>query len=494
MKKSITKNYIYNLTYQILVLILPLITTPYISRVLGAENIGIYSYTISITTFFILFGSLGIALYGQREIAYVQNDKKKYSNTFWEIVILRAITMFISLVIFYFTFANGNNDYQLYYKILILEILANIIDISWFFQGLEEFKKTVVRNIIVKLISLICIFTLVKNRNDLPIYLGIYVLSTFLGNLSLWFYLPKYIKKINLNELKILRHLKPTISLFIPQIAIQVYTLLDKTMIGAIINDKTEVGYYEQAQKIIKILLTIEGTLGTVMMPRIAKSFAENDEEKIKLYIEKSFHMAYFLAFPLIFGVISVANAIVPLFFGEGYDKTVIIMQITSAIILFIGISGTIGHQYLLPTKKQKEYTISVICGALMNIIMNALLIFKLGAIGAAIGTIIAELTVALVQIMFVRKELDIKKILGISKKYILASVIMFIICKIISGLIRRNIISVMVQVIVGAIIYFVVLVVLKDEFIKELFDKIINFIKKGRKTDNEGNHKKDFD
>ena len=168
-KRSVVKNYIYNLSYQILILILPLVTTPYISRVLGAENIGIYSYTLSISAFFILFGSLGIALYGKREIAYLQKDKKNYSKAFWEILILRVITMSISLIIFYFTFAR-NGEYQNYYKILLLEIIANCIDISWLFQGLEEFKKTVIRNMIVKLISVVCIFTFVKTKQDLTIY------------------------------------------------------------------------------------------------------------------------------------------------------------------------------------------------------------------------------------------------------------------------------------------------------------------------------------
>ena len=139
-KKSVIKNYIYNLTYQILLLILPVITTPYLSRVLGAEGIGIYSYTVSIVTYFILFGSLGIAMYAQREIAYVQNDKEKRSKIFWEVFILRAITLTISLVIFYFTFAM-KGKYSIYYRILILEIVANMLDISAFFQGMEEFKK-----------------------------------------------------------------------------------------------------------------------------------------------------------------------------------------------------------------------------------------------------------------------------------------------------------------------------------------------------------------
>ena len=195
MKKSLAKNYIYNLIYQILVLILPLITTPYLSRVLGSDGIGIYSYTVSIVTYFILFGSLGIAMYGQREIAYIREDKENTTYTFWEILILRIITMTLSLIVFYITFVNGT-QYQMYYKILMIELLSNIIDISWFFQGQEEFKKTISRNIIVKIISIICIFILVKTKENLDIYILIYVLSNFVGNLTLWMYIPKYIQKI----------------------------------------------------------------------------------------------------------------------------------------------------------------------------------------------------------------------------------------------------------------------------------------------------------
>ena len=472
MKKSITKNYLYNLAYQILVMILPIITTPYISRVLGAENIGIYSYTLSISTFFILFGSLGIALYGQREIAYLQNDKKKYSNTFWEILILRCITMTISIIIFYFTFAIGNNNYNLYYKILILELIGNMLDISWFFQGLEEFKKTVLRNTIVKLIALFLTFTLIKTKNDLPIYFVIYVLSVLLGNLSLWLYLPKYLSKVKFTELKIFRHLKPTIALFIPQIAIQVYTLLDRTMIGTIIADKSEVGYYEQSQKIVKTTLTIITSLGTVMLPRFASTFAEGNNEKINEYMKNSFELVFMLAFPLIFGLISVSDAFVPFFFGEGYDKVIVLIKVICPIILLIGLSNVIGMQYLLPTKKQKEYTLSVLYGAIVNFIFNSLLIPKYGAIGASIGTVIAETTVTGTQIIYTRKDFDYKKILKYTKNYIIASVIMFICLLITRHFIANNVISVIAQVLVGMIVYALILVIMKDEFFMGLIKK----------------------
>ena len=184
MKKSIIKNYIYNLTYQILILILPLLTTPYVSRVLGAENVGIYSYTASIVSYFILFGSLGISMYGQREIAYVRDNIKKRTKIFIEINVIKIVTMTISTIVFIVSFGIGQ-QYSIYYRILILELIASTLDISWFFQGLEEFKKTITRNTIVKLISVMCIFLFIKNTNDLGLYILIYALSNLFGNVSL---------------------------------------------------------------------------------------------------------------------------------------------------------------------------------------------------------------------------------------------------------------------------------------------------------------------
>ena len=476
-QKSITKNYIYNLTYQILILILPLVTTPYISRILGAENIGIFSFTTSISAYFILFGSLGIALYGQREIAYLQNNKKEYSKAFFEIVLLRVITIFIALLFFNLIFVNNNNDYKIYYNILVLEIIGNCIDISWFFQGLEEFKKTVVRNIIVKLISVLCIFLFVKHENDLIIYYVIYVLSVIIGNCSLWLYLPKYLSKVNFKNIKIFKHIKPTILLFIPQIAIQVYTLLDRTMLGILTSNISEVGYYEQTQKVIKVLLAVITSMGTVMLTRISNSFSNGERENVNEYIKKSFNIVFLLAFPMIFGIIAISQRFVPVFFGNGFEKVIILMNVISPIILIIGISNVIGMQYLLPTKRQKEFTMSVLYGAIVNFLLNIILIIKFKSVGASIATVIAEITVTSIQIYFIRKEFDINNIIKISKNYLISSIIMFIICTILIRLINSNVISILIGVIIGVITYFMCLLILKDKFIIEIINKIKNVV-----------------
>ena len=466
-KKNIAKNYLYNLGYQILALILPLITTPYLSRVLGAENIGIYSYTLSITTYFILFGSLGVSMYGQREIAYVQDDLKKRSCTFFEIFIMKCITLSISLGMFYLSFCL-DGQYHLYYRILILEIIANIVDISWYFQGLEEFKKTVIRNSLVKLISVFCIFLFVKSSNDLSKYFVIYALSTFLGNLSLWIYMPRYVKMQKLKSLNIKRHIKPAIMLFIPQIATQVYTVLDKTMIGAIVIDKSEVGYYEQAQKIVKLLLTLATSLGTVMMPRIASTFARGNRKKVKEYMNKSFAFIMMIAMPLTFGIISTAHNFVPLFYGPGYEKVTPLLCVISPIIILIGLSNVTGTQYLLPTKQQNKYTISVIIGATINIILNFILIKKYASLGASIATVFAEFSVTLVQFILIRKEIKMGDIIKMTYKYLISSIIMFYISILVSHFIINNLLSILVQVAISIISYFGVLILLKDKMIIE--------------------------
>lgn len=477
-KNNVRKNYIYNVMYQIVAIIIPIITTPYVSRVLGANNIGIYGYTVSISAYFILFGSLGISLYGQREIAYCQGDSKKYSKSFYEILLLRFIAMTISAILFYFIFVFKSNDYSIYFKILLVEIIANMFDISWFLQGLEEFKKTVVRNIIVRIISLVVIFLFVKSKSDLPIYFIIYVLSILIGNLSLWLYLPKYLKKIKIKELNMTKHLKPALVLFVPQIAIQVYTVLDRTMIGILIPAKEEVGFYTQGEHILKLLLTIITSLGTVMLPRIASIFSTGDKEKIKEYLNKSFNFVYFLGMPMVFGIISVSRKFVPVFFGSGYDRVIYVMMTISPILIFIGLSNVLGVQYLLPTKRQKEFTISVFVGAIINFGINLILIPKYGAIGAAIGTIIAELFVTIVQLFYVRKDLNVLKILKISITYFIGSITMFVALLFVRKIPLSNLESVLLQVSVGIVVYILYLIITKNEFVFEYYNQFKGIIK----------------
>lgn len=468
MKKSIKKNYLYNLMYQLLIIISPIITTPYLARVLGPKGTGIYSYTISVVTYFILFGSLGTSLYGQREIAYNQSNKAERDKIFWELVLFRLVTMGIVCIIYFFTFTL-NGEYMQYYQILLLELIANFLDINWFFLGLENFQKIVTKNFILKILSIILIFLFIKDSNDVNKYLFIYALTTFLSNFVLWFGLKKNVSKIDRKNIHIFKHLKYILILFIPQIAVHIYTILDKVMLGVIFNDMAEVGYYEQSQKIIRLLLTLITSLGAVMLPRIANLFAENKEDEIKKYMDNSLKFVFILAFPLIFGIISVADSFVPLFFGKGYDKVIIIMQILSPIVLFVGLSNVIGNQYLLTTKKQGKYTFSVLCGAIINFLLNIVLIKNYKSYGAALATIIAEFIVAFIQLVFIYKNLDIRKIIISFFKSLIASIVMFLSCLFVTKfIITAGVCRMITQIILGIIIYFGALFILKEEMFKE--------------------------
>lgn len=475
-EKSVAKNYMYNMVYQILILITPLITTPYVSRTLGAGPIGRYSYTQSIVTYFILIGTVGIAMYGEREIAYMQDDREERSRTFWEIIILRAITVSIALAVFCAIFVTGGKN-RILYAIQIVDIVANMLDISWFFQGMEDFKRIVMRNMFVKIVCVAMIFIFVKQPSDLPLYVVCYSLSLFLGNVSLWFYLPSYLVKVGVKSLKVFSHFMPAFILFIPQIATQVYTVLDKTMLGkfAVNNAMVQVGYYEQSQKIVKLLLTIITSLGTVMLPRMASIYAKKDTKLLNEYMDKSFRYTYMIGFPLMLGLIAVSQHFVPVFYGSGYEPVGSILIYISPIIIFIGLSNVIGTQYQIPTNKQRDYTLSVVVGAITNFTLNLLLIPHMGYMGAVLATDIAELIVLYVHFYCVRKDINIKKSLLCCRNYLISAIIMFISCVLISFVnIESHIIMLTIQIIIGVIVYFGMLFIFKDELLRMIMNKLL--------------------
>ena len=472
-KKSITKNYIYNMVYQALTLVLPLITTPYLSRVLGAEGIGIYGYTFSVVTYFVLFGSLGVALYGQREIAYAGEDKEKRKKIFLEVNIFRWITIAVATLIYFLVFMR-NNTYQVYYRILLFELFAAAFDISWFFQGMEEFKKTVIRNVLVRITSVALVFLIVKTKEDLVKFVLIYSLADFIGNLSLWLYLPKYTDGVKVKNIEVWKHVIPILMLFIPQIANQVYKILDTTMIGKLVVDKAETGYYEQSQKVIRLLLTIVTSLGVVMVPRMASTFASGDKEKVSEYMKMSFKFVFFLAFPLMFGIVSISKSFVPLFFGQGYDKVVLLITIMSPILLLMGVANVVGTQYLLPTKRQKEYTISVTIGVVVNFFLNYYLIKNYASIGASIATVLSQLIVDIMQLQYIRKDINIKQMFTAAWKYLISGFVMYIFCLITGLLINSSyIFEIACQVAVGIVVYFTMLITLKDDYIYKFLNTV---------------------
>lgn len=472
--KNVIKNYFYNAGYQILLIILPLVTTPYVSRVLGAENLGTYSYTNSITQYFILFGCIGLNLYGQREIAYYQNDQEKINRTFWELVVLRVITLSLSIVLFYFTFAQ-NKMYGYIFLIQILDILAALFDISWLFQGLEDFKRVVVRNFIVRVISVAMIFIFVKNINDLQLYVFIYSGVLLIGNISIWVCLPSYIRSIKGVQLQIKKHIVPALMLFLPQIATSLYTLLDKTMLGLLCNRNSEVAYYEQAQTIVKALTVLITSFGTAMMPRVANLYKNDNTNTVKKYLTLSLKFVYLSSFAFAFGISAISSGFVPWFYGAGFDKVILNIILMSPIIVFIGLSNVFGVQYLLPLGRQREYTISVVAGAILNFVLNIILIPFLYSRGAAIATIVAELSVVCIQMYYVRKDFKIREMLSGSLRYLLMGIAMYIVIIIEVQLFDVSIKSTIIEIFTGVLVYMILIFVSKDNVISMIKNKKID-------------------
>jgi O-antigen/teichoic acid export membrane protein len=352
-----------------------------------------------------------------------------------------------------------------------------MFDISWFFQGLEEFGKIVLRNFIFKVINILFIFVFVKDRSDIYIYLFGVSLFPILGNLSLWLYLKRYIVSISIKSIKPFRNIKAILSLFVPTIAMQVYLVLDKTMIGIITKSDFENGYYEQAIKISKMVLTIVTALGTVMIPRIGFHFGKGDIEKVKQFMYRAYRFVWCLGIPLCFGLIGISNNFVPWFMGEDFLQSIPLINILSFLILAIGINNVTGMQYLIPTKRQNIFTLTVIIGAIVNFTLNIILIHFYQSIGAAIASITAETTIALVQLLLVRKELSISIIIKSSIHYLISGFVMLIMIKTIGQFLVSSILNTVVLVLIGGTLYISILILIKDDFllenIKSISDKI---------------------
>lgn len=463
---SAKKNFIYNIVYQLLILIIPLIIAPYLARVVKADGVGVYSYTYSIVYYFMLFTLLGVNNYGNRSIAKIRDDNEKLSKTFFEIYALQlilGIAMFIFYMIYVFFICNK------YVNIAFLQsmfIISSILDINWFFFGIEDFKKTITRNTMIKIGTVLLIFIFVKNANDLWKYTLVMSGTTCLGQLVLWSFLRKKIHFIKIKISDVVKHIKPNLVLFVPVIAVSLYKMMDKIMLGSLTN-VTEVGYYENAEKIINIPMTLITALGTVMLPRISNIFAKGDFEKINKYIEKSIKFVMFMSFAMCCGLICVGYNFAQFYFGKEFQKTGLLIMLLSITLPFLSFANVIRTQYLIPNEKDKIYIISVSLGAVTNLIMNMMFIPKYMSIGACIGTISAEIMVMICQTCSVSKELPVRKYIKSIIPFIIKALIMLVIIYPIGYIKASELIILPLQVMIGGIIY----VLLNAKYITTIVD-----------------------
>lgn len=472
----VIRNYLYNIGYQVLAIIVPLITSAYVSRVLRPEGVGANAFTNSIIQYFILFASMGIGYYGNRQIAYVRDNRLKMAKTFWEIQIVKTIMTLVSIIAFeiFLIFYTRQFDYMVAQS---LNLIAVAFDISWFYEGVENFKVTVLKNSLVKIVSMIAIFVFIKGPYDVTLYIVVLALSTLLGNLTLWPDIYRDLPKVKVRSLNPWIHFLPMVELFIPQIATQVYVQLNRTMLGVMVSE-TASGYYQYSDNLIKLILALVTATGTVMLPHVANVVSHGDMKKVNQMLYKSFDFVSAVAIPMMFGLAAISLTLAPKYYGPGYDPVGPAMMIESIVILMIAWSNVLGVQYLLPIHHQKQFTISVTVGAVVNIILNFPLIHFYSLTGAMWSTVLSEISVTLYQLIAVRGLLSYRMLFKSLWKYLVSGVIMFLPVFWMNTHLKDSWSMMGLEVIVGIITYGSMILILKTPIIKEvvkLFKEKVN-------------------
>lgn len=475
---SLKKNLAYNVAYQILVIILPLITAPYVSRVLGADGLGTYSYIFSIVTYFGLFGMLGIANHGNRSVALVRDNRQKVSEAFSNTYIIQLCTTVIALLLYFlFIYCWFSGDKTIAYIESII-VLSYVLDITWFFFGLEQFAVTVTRNAIIKIATVVAIFIFVRSREDLWIYALIMSCGMLFSQIYLWLRIRKYADFCKPSWSQVKSNIKPVLMLFIPAIAYSIYKLLDKVMLGAM-SSMSQVGLFDNAEKIINIPSSLITAFGTVMMPRITVLLGTGDEHRISYLNKISVRYFTLLVVGAAFGLAGICNVLAPVYFGSEFVGSAPIIAGLGFSLIFVTWANVIRTQYLIPNKLDKPYVISSVIGALANLAVNIILIPKFAGIGAMIGTIIAEFTVFFVQLILVRRSFPMSQYLQPVLFLFPIGMIMFAVVYWIGAYMGNTIITLIIQILVGGFLYLsgsmVYLKVIQDEFFEKLTSRIFH-------------------
>ncbi|MDD3228841.1 MAG: flippase [Oscillospiraceae bacterium] len=469
---TIRENLLYNFLLQAATLVLPLILTPYLTRTIGPVGIGTYSYTNSIVQYFVLAGTLGTALYGTRQIAYARCDADRLARTFWQVFALRAIMLIITTTVYVAIYYYSKSPYRVCFLFQAVVLLANLADVSWLFAGLEDFKKTVFRSLAIKIIAFILVFALVKTTVDTWKYVFIQSGSLLIANVALWMCIPKAFFNVKKPFQNKEIDLRAIISLFIPQIAIDVYVLLDKSMLGALTNIEV-VGFYDKAEQFAKLPLSILAIFSTVMLPVMSSLFEAQDHEKIIEYLNHYLRIILLTSIPAAFGIAGIAPQFIPWMLGKNFTPSIHLMVLLACLIPLISISNVIGRQYLIPSNHSKVLTISVTCGAFANLMLNIILIPKYQAIGACIATIIAELTVSVIQLLYSRSLISAKSLLICAGKCIIAGGVMFLTIWKMGDFLGAAVYTTALQIFVGTLLYFAILFAIKERTASELMQAL---------------------
>lgn len=458
-QKSLKINFTLNTTRLILNLVIPLITFPYIARVLGPECLGKVEFANSIVSYFAIFAALGIPTYGVREIARIRDNKDDLSHSVAEISVILTVSV---LVCYFFYFllilcVPKFHTQMILFLIVAPNVLLQAYNYEWFYKGIEDQLYITTRFILMKFLQIVSIFLFVKNQSDYYIYAIIYVTLNGVSTVFYLIRLKKYVNFVKFRELNIKRHIKPILIIFSASLATTIYMHLDVTMIGIFVND-TSVGLYSTANKLIRIVISLVTSLASVMVPRLAYNFANNQMETYRKNLYISFNFILLIGVPCIFGLIALSTPLVILFAGNQYIEASFTMKLLSPVILIVGLSYFIGLQVLYTNRKEKIYTIAVSISALLNFLCNIIFIPIFKHNGAVIGTLIAELSGVIVMTILGKSYLKGLNILSWKELgYIISSVLMFLVLIFVNKIFHLNI---FILLVIGCFVYFSILVI----------------------------------
>ena len=477
----IKRNLVYNVIYHVLLNLLPLITAPYISRTLGATTIGIYSYTNSVAYYFLLFAMLGISNHGNRCVAAARDNKSDLNKVFSSIFLLQMTTFGIAIVAYigYIIFFEVENS-----VIAILQLLyvaSGLFDINWLFFGLEKFKFTVTRNVIIKLVSVVCIFIFVQTANDLWKYTLIMSAGVFLSQLFLWTYVRKFVSFTRVSFSVIISNIKPIFYMFIPVLSYSIYKVMDKIMLGNMATYE-QVGFFQSSDKIINIPMGIITALGTVMLPRMSNIIAKGDTEKTQEYIRISLKFVTILCSAIAFGLMGISPVFTPIYLGSDFAECAPIITLLSISMFSVAWANVIRTQYLIPLHYDRVYILSTLIGAVLNFIVNYFLIPVYQAYGAAIGTIVAEFSVMIIQVVSVRKAIPVLRYIWSYTPVILSGFAMLLITREIGSYFGTGVFTLLGQIFIGGLFFCCVILMFMVFSKDEMYTMIMKNIKSKKK------------
>ncbi|WP_201730303.1 oligosaccharide flippase family protein [Carnobacterium maltaromaticum] len=429
MNKKIMSNFIYQAGYQLMMILLPIITIPIVSRTLGAQGVGTWNFIYSVVSYFMLIGGLGLANYGVREIALVKNNKAALSKKFWELELFNAFFSLGILIIYLFLCLFLPNKEL--YLILSISIFSVFLDVSWFFSGIEDFKRVTLSNICIRLVSFLCIVAFVRSKEDLAVYFIIQAGTTFCSQALFWLFLKGKIEFVRVSMYGIWQHFRPSLQFFIAKLSSTIFSNLNKTILG-LMTSMSIVGIYSNSLMLVLMASSLVNALNIVMIPHMSSLMSDKNEQGMIVTLQKSIHIQLYFTIAIMFGIIATNKHLIGWFFGNEFEQMKLVVPLLSLTVVFQSFYVAVSTNYLIPKGELKAYNKSIFIGALVSVITDLTLIPFMGIYGAVIGNLMGQFVVCTIVGRLLLREttftFQVKKlVISLVAAIIMAVVIIFL-------------------------------------------------------------------